>query len=48
MTFDFFKENGITNEILRERLQINFDETRCISANNEEEKDKNQKSNPHS
>ena len=40
--FKFFKDNNITFEILTERLKSNFDETKCLSANNDAEKEQNQ------
>ena len=40
--FTFFQSQGISDELLVERLRSNFDETKCLSANNESEKEKNQ------
>lgn len=40
--FTFFKENGIANNELAERLRKEFDENRCISVNEEKEKENQQ------
>ena len=40
--FAFFQNKNITHELLAERIKSNFDEKKCLSANNEEEKEKNQ------
>lgn len=40
--FTFFKENGITSNELAERLRKEFDENRCISVNEETEKENQQ------
>ena len=37
--FRFFDENGIGSEQLVHRLKVEFDETRCISVNEEKEKE---------
>ena len=37
--FAFFDENGITSAQLAERLRSEFDETRCVSVNEEKEKE---------
>ncbi|MBC8198821.1 MAG: DEAD/DEAH box helicase family protein [Desulfobacteraceae bacterium] len=40
--FRFFSENRITNNQLAERLRREFDESRCISVNEEQEKENQQ------
>ncbi len=40
--FNFFNENNISCEILSDRLKSNFDERKCLSANNDAEKEQNQ------
>ncbi len=40
--FAFFDENGITSAQLAERLRREFDESRCISVNEEKEKENQQ------
>jgi len=40
--FGFFKENNITPKQLAERLRREFDESRCISVNEEKEKENQQ------
>ncbi|MFO7745500.1 MAG: DEAD/DEAH box helicase family protein [Psychroflexus sp.] len=40
--FEFFKKNNITDRQLAERLQKEFDESRCISVNEEKEKENQQ------
>ncbi len=40
--FAFFESHNISYEILKSRLKSNFEESKCISANNDLEKEKNQ------
>ncbi|VEN74750.1 conserved hypothetical protein [Candidatus Desulfarcum epimagneticum] len=40
--FEFFKSNRISPEQLAERLRVEFDESRCVSVNEEKEKEKQQ------
>ena len=40
--FRFFRENNITNAQLAARLKVEFDPSRCISVNEEKEKEKQQ------
>ena len=40
--FKFFKENKITSSILIKKLKNNFSENKCLSVNEEKEKEKNQ------
>jgi type III restriction enzyme len=40
--FEFFRKNNITDRQLAERLQKEFDESRCISVNEEKEKENQQ------
>ena len=40
--FAFFQSKDISYGLLTERLKANFDETKCLSANNDPEKEKNQ------
>ncbi|MDM8539031.1 hypothetical protein QUF70_19950, partial [Desulfobacterales bacterium HSG17] len=40
--FKFFRKNGITSRQLAERLRKEFDKSRCISVNEEKEKEKQQ------
>lgn len=40
--FRFFREYGMTDDILARKLKDNFAENKCASVNDEEEKDKNQ------
>ena len=40
--FKFFKENKITNAILVKKLKDSFAENKCLSVNEEKEKEKNQ------
>ena len=40
--FHFFKEQGISHKLIMEKLKINFSENKCISVNEEKEKEENQ------
>ncbi|MDT0676459.1 DEAD/DEAH box helicase family protein [Autumnicola musiva] len=40
--FSYFKSKGLSSSELLNRIQINFKETNCISANNDAEAEKNQ------
>jgi type III restriction enzyme len=40
--FDFFEQNGISNTEIVKRIQSNFREENCLSANNDKEAEKNQ------
>jgi type III restriction enzyme len=40
--FEFFEQNGISNTEIVKRIQSNFREENCLSANNDKEAEKNQ------
>lgn len=40
--FEFFRQNGISNTEIVKRIQSNFREENCLSANNDKEAEKNQ------
>lgn len=40
--FRFFTERGITDDMLARKLKDNFGENKCLSVNDEDEKDRNQ------